>query len=130
MKKFLALILSAILVISVFSMNASAYSTEKLTQEEWDTLYSSLKDDNTLPMLCAGADETQLGLVWHAPAIPAKAEVRVSKNSDMSDYVTFTGQIDPSENKEQVVCRVDITGIEENTTYFYQWYTGEKWSEI
>ena len=130
MKKILALTLSAILMISVFVMPSSAYSTEKLTQEEWDTLYSSLKDDNTLPMLCAGADETKLGLVWHTPAASAKPEVKVSKSSDMTDAVTFTGQTDPSENEDQLVCRVDITGIEENTTYYYQWYTGENWSEV
>lgn len=130
MKKILATILAVVMAMSCLALGTSAYTAEKLTQEEWDVLYNSLKDDNSLPMLCAGADETSLGLVWHAPAIPAKAEVKVSKNSDMSDAVVFSGQIDPSENKEQVVCRVDITGIEENTSYYYQWYTGEGWSEI
>ena len=28
-----------------------------------------------------------------------------------------------------MVCRVDITGLEENTTYYYQWYTENGWSE-
>ena len=32
MKKFLALILSAVLVLSVFTLNAGAYNAEKLTQ--------------------------------------------------------------------------------------------------
>lgn len=129
MKKFTALILSAIMMFSVFSMSASAYTAEKLSQEDWNTLYSSLKDDNTLPMLCVGADETQLGLVWHAPKDTAKAEVKLSENADMSDAVLFTGRIDPADNDEQVVCRVDITGIKENTDYFYQWYTGNDWSD-
>ena len=129
MKKFTALLLSAIMMFSVFSLSTSAYSAEKLTEDEWNTLYSSLKDDNTLPMLCVGADETQLGLVWHAPKDTAKAEVKLSKNADMSDYVLFTGWLDPADNGYQVICRVDITGIEENTDYFYQWYTGSEWSD-
>ena len=130
MKKILAVIMATMLIFSVFAVSPSAYNTQKLTQEEWNTLYESLKDDNTLPMLCVGADETQLGLVWHAPKETAKAEVKLSKNENMADAVTFSGQIDPADNDTQVVCRVDITGIEENTTYFYQWYTGTEWSEV
>ncbi len=129
MKKLTALLLTAIMMFSVFSMSASAYTAEKLTVDEWNTLYNSLKDDNTLPMLCVGADETKLGLVWHAPKDTAKAEVKLSKNADMSDAVLFTGWLDPSDNDYQVVCRVDITGIEENTDYYYQWYTGSEWSD-
>lgn len=130
MKKALSLILSAIMMFSIFALNTSAYSAEKLTQEEWDVLYNSLKEDNTLPMLCPGADETSLGLVWHASKDTAVPEVKLSKNADMADAVTFTGWTDPAENDTQLVCRVDITGIEENTTYFYQWNTGNGWSEI
>jgi len=129
MKKFLAVILAVILTFSVFVISPSAYSTQKLTQEEWDTLYDSLKDGNTLPMLCVGADETKLGLVWHAPKDTAKAEVRLAKSADMADYVLFEGFTEPADNEKQVICRVDISGIEENTTYFYQWYTGTEWSE-
>jgi len=41
----------------------------------------------------------------------------------------FTGETVPSENEEQLVCRVVMTGIEENSTYYYQWYTENGWSE-
>ena len=128
MKKVLAIVLATLILVSAFAIGTSADTLKKLTREEWDTLYNSLKDDNTLPMLCVGADQTQLGLVWHAPKDSAKAEVRLAKSESMADYVTFTGVIDPADNDTQVVCRVDITGIEENTTYFYQWYTGTEWS--
>lgn len=129
MKKIAAILMATILMLSVFSVGSSALETKKLTREEWETLYNTYKDDNTLPMLCVGADETQLGLVWHAPKDTAKAEVRLSKSKDMSGYVTFNGWTDPADNDTQVVCRVDITGIEENTTYYYQWYTGTEWSD-
>ncbi len=130
MKKVLAIVLATAMLISAFALGTSADTVKKMSREEWDTLYSSLKDDNTLPMLCVGADQTQLGLVWHAPKDTAKAEVKFAKNENMADAVTFTGQIDPADNDAQVVCRVDITGVEENTTYFYQWYTGTEWSEV
>ena len=129
MKKIAAILMATILMLSVFSVGSSALETKKLTREEWETLYNTYKDDNTLPMLCVGADETQLGLVWHAPKDTAKAEVRLSKNKNMSGYIIFNGWTDPADNDTQVVCRVDITGIEENTTYYYQWYTGTEWSD-
>ncbi len=130
MKKITALVLSVIMIFSVFAMNVSAYPTEKLTEENWTNLYNSLKDDNTLPMLCPGSNETELGLVWHSSKENANAQVKFSKNADMSDAVVFTGWTDPAENDTQLVCRVDITGIEENTAYYYQWNKGNEWSEI
>ena len=39
------------------------------------------------------------------------------------------GKTTEAENDEQLVCRVEITGLEENTTYYYQWYTGTEWSK-
>ena len=130
MKKFLAAFLAVVMVVSVAVFSTGADAPKKLTQEEWDVLYESLKDDNTLPMLCPGSDETSLGLVWHASKDAAEPQVKLSKNADMSEAVTFNGWTDPAENEDQLVCRVDITGIEENTQYFYQWNTGNGWSEI
>ncbi len=113
-----------------FTLSASAgFDTSSLTREEWDDVYSALRDDNTLPMLCVGANETELNICWHADKETASPQVRLSKCYDMTDAVVFNGETTPAETEQQLVCRVTITGIEENTTYYYQWYGDNGWSE-
>ncbi len=129
MKKIIALLLSFILVFQLSVVSFAAFDAPKLSQAEWDKLYNSLKDDNTLPMLCVGADETEVRLVWHADKDAAKPEVKIGKGEAMKNVKTFKGETTEAENDEQVVCRVTVSGLEENTTYYYQWHTGEKWSE-
>lgn len=129
MKKFTAILLSFILVFQLSVVSFAAFDAPKLSQAEWDKLYNSLKDDNTLPMLCVGADETEVRLVWHADKDAAKPEVKIGKGEAMKNVKTFKGETTEAENEEQVVCRVTVSGLEENTTYYYQWHTGEKWSE-
>ena len=130
MRKFISVIMCLIMVSQISVSSFAAYDAPKLSRGEWDSLYESLVEDNTLPMLNVGADETQLSLCWHTDKESAKPQVLWSKNEDMSDAKTFDGVTTPAENDSQLVCRVAITGIEENTTYYYQWNTGNSWSEI
>lgn len=129
MKKFLAVLLAFILTLQISTVSFAGFDAKKLSEKEWKSIYSSLKDENTLPMLCVGADETQVSLVWHASKEKAKPEVRLSKSSSMADYKTFTGKTTEAENAEQLVCRVTITGLEENASYYYQWYSDNGWSK-
>ena len=55
----------------------------------------------------------------------AIAEVRVSKSSDISDCVVYKGINTDVETEEQLVSRVTVSGLEENTCYYYQWNTGD-----
>ena len=128
MKKFLAIILS--LTILLFSGIQATAQYDKMTREYWDMFYASQHDYNNLPTLNVGADETMVSLCWHSPSEKATPEVRVSKNADMSNYETFTGYNEYAENDYQLVSRVNINGLEENTTYYYQWNTGKSWSNI
>ena len=130
MKKFIAVMLTVAMVLSIGTVSFAGFNAKKLTGEEWKEYYMSLRDENTLPTLNVGADETQASLCWHADKTEAKAEVRVSRNADMTDAEVFTGETTPAENDSQLVCRVTITGLEENTSYYYQWYTGKDWSEV
>ena len=128
MKKITAILLSILLVFQLSVVSFASYAP-KLSRAEWDELYASLKDENTLPMLCVGSDQTEIRLVWHADKDDAKPEVKIGKGEAMADAKTFKGEITEAENEEQVVCRVTVTGLEENTTYYYQWNIGGKWSE-
>ena len=128
MKKFLALSLALIFIFQGV-ISAVAFDDKSLTQEEWNALYAELRDENTLPMLCVGADETELNICWHAAKDKAVAKVMLAKDEAMTDAVVFEGETTPAENEEQLVCRVTMTGIEENTTYYYKWYSESGWSE-
>ena len=130
MKKIIAVILSISMMLSIGAVSFADFNSAKLTDEEWSEYYMSLRDENTLPTLNVGADETQVSLCWHADKADAKAEVRVSKNADMNDAKLFTGETTPAENENQLVCRVTVTGLEEKTSYYYQWNTGKEWSEV
>lgn len=121
-------LLAVIMTLQVPVGTNAGFAISSMTPEQWQSYYASLCEYNTLPTLCVGADETSLGLTWHAPAATAQPKVRVSANADMSLPAEFTGETMPAENDDQVVCRVTITGIQQNSVYYYQWFTGSQWS--
>ena len=129
MKKFFSIILCIMMTFQISANSFASFDAPKLSRDEWDSLYSSLVDDNTLPMLNVGADETQVSLCWHSAKETAKPQVLLSKNADMTDPVAFKGITTAAENDAQLVCRVTVDGLEENTVYYYQWHTGAGWSE-
>lgn len=130
MKKAIAFLLALIIAIHASVFSFAAFDAKKLSQSEWDGIYSSLEDENTLPMLCVGADETQVSLVWHSDKSNADAKVRLSKSPSMANAEIFSGKTTEAETDDQLVCRVTVTDLDENTTYYYQWYTGTEWSKI
>lgn len=129
MKKILSVILALIFTMQLGISAFAGFEAPRLSREEWDELYTSLCDENELPMLCVGSDETQVSLVWHSTKETATPEVRLAKSFSMTDAKTFEGITTEAENDYQLVCRVNIDGLEENTTYYYQWNTGNGWSE-
>ncbi|MBQ8016215.1 MAG: metallophosphoesterase family protein [Clostridia bacterium] len=127
--RFFAVMMALLMLMQAPFVSSGAFDDHSMTQEEWNKLYADLRDENTLPTLCVGADETQLNITWHAAKDKAQAKVRLAKNKSMTDAVVFEGETVEAENDEQLVCRVTMTGIEENTTYYYQWYTEKGWSD-
>ncbi len=130
MKKKIAFLLSIVMLFELSIGSIAAFNAPYLDKESWDMFFSSQVEDNTLPMLNVGADETQVSLCWHADKNTAKAEVKLSTSADMSGATIFKGETTAAENDSQVVCRVTLTGLTENTSYYYQWYTDNGWSEI
>ncbi len=106
----------------------AAFDAPTLSRAEWDELYEEYCDENTLPMLCVGSDEKSVSLVWHADKDKAQPKVRLAKKKNMNGYTEYTGKTTEAENDEQVVCRVTVDGLEENTTYYYKWYSDNGWS--
>ncbi len=127
--KILSVFMSVLLLIQGTFSASAAFDNHSLTQDEWNGVYAENIGKNDLPTLCVGADETQLNICWHADKSTATPKVRMADNKAMTGAVTFEGETTPAENDTQLVCRVTMTGIEENSTYYYQWYTDNGWSE-
>lgn len=127
--KFLSLTMALIMIMQSSFVANAAFDAPILEREEWDELYDDYCDENTLPMLCVGSDEKSVSLVWHSDKDKANPKVRLAKSKNMSGYKEFTGITTEAENDEQVVCRVTVDGLEENTTYYYKWYTDNGWSK-
>ncbi len=130
MKKIISLILILTMILSTALTASADFNAPKLSRDEWNAFYSANYPYNDLPTLCVGADETEVSLCWHSEKTTANPAVRLSVNSDMSDFKEFTGKATAADNDTQVICRVTITDLKENTAYFYQWYTGSDWSKI
>ena len=127
--KTVSLIMAVIMLMQIPFMANAAFDTPTLTRAEWDELYEEHCDENTLPMLCVGADENSVSLVWHSDKNKAQPKVRLAKSKDMSNYTEYSGKTTEAENDEQVVCRVTVDGLKENTTYYYKWYSDNGWSK-
>ena len=127
--KILSAVLAVIFVLQSFAVSGYAFDKMPLTQKQWQSRYDSLVGENTLPLLCVGSDETQLNITWHAAKKAAYPEVKLSKKADMSKAVTFKGETVAAENDDQLVCRVTMTGIQPNTTYYYQYHGEKGWSK-
>ncbi len=120
MKKFLCIVLSVLMVFSVFAV---AVSAENVTYDEWKEYYATC--DNTKLTITPGADETQMNFCWHSVRAGdySKPVIRLSKDKDMSDYTEFKGYSTFSEIAKQRVNNVTVTNLEENTTYYYTYGT-------
>ena len=97
MKKIISLIIGIIMTTQTFIIGNSEFYAPTLSQDEWSEVYSSLCNGNELPTLNVGADETQVSLCWHADADKAVAEVRLAKNAEMNDSISFKGATTPAE---------------------------------
>lgn len=125
LKKTISLLMSLVLILTVCSLNVSA---ETISEDTWENYYKNL--DNTLISITPGSDETELNFAWHSELGLSLPKVRISKNADMSDYKEFSGYATFSETIDQRSNNVTVTGIEENTKYYYTYASDNKFSEI
>lgn len=129
MKKIISVLIGLIMINNSILFASSAFDSTKQSPEEWNETYSSYISENTLPTFNVGSDESQVSLCWHADAGKAVAQVRIADNAEMNNSKIFEGEKTPAENPAQVVCRVTITDLTENSVYFYQWYSDNGWSK-
>ena len=134
-KKIMAVMMVAVMVVTTNGYNVFAASNDKWTEatkgeawNEWCEEWETIKDDWTQLSLTPGNDATQINFAWYSVIGEENPGVRVSKNYDMSDSQIFTGN-QSSAVPGYVSNKVTVTGLEENSTYYYSYGTDDNWSE-
>ena len=108
--------------------------------EQWKTDWENIKDDYENVSLTPGSNASELNFAWysHRTEVP---KVRVSKTRNgLKNAKAFDGTQEETtvaysaalqeENKDGTSYRsnkVTVTGLKENTTYYYQVYQNGKW---
>ncbi|MCD8077090.1 MAG: metallophosphoesterase [Lachnospiraceae bacterium] len=110
-------------------------STESSAWTAWKTAWSTISNDYEQVSLTPGEDETQLNFAWysHTKETP---QVRISTSETMKTYTGFSGeQTSVEELTDDSMAgyysnKVTVTGLKENTQYYYQVYQNGKWQDV
>lgn len=143
----LALMMVASSGMSVFAAtehwnDAANNTSESAEWTAWKTAWETVKTDYQKVAITVGADETQINLSWYSKTQETPA-VRLANNIRMNDYTEFSGAQDAApkyisadgvqttegSGDAYYASKVTVTGLEENTTYYYQYYQNGEWSD-
>lgn len=114
--------------IFAYDNNWTEAEKESLKWQQWVKEWEEIKNDWTQISLTPGKNESQLNLAWYSTKEVDKPKVRISKNSNMSDYKEFVGSQSNAVNGYKSN-KVTVIGLEENTTYYYSYKNEGKWSK-
>ncbi len=111
MKKVFSIILA---ITMLFTLAVPSFA---LSEEAWAKVWSSDNADAGVIMF-VGSNETERNFSWYSSA-EGDSSVIISKNKDLSSPETFKGtQFNSIEGN--IVNKATVTGLEENTTYYYK----------
>ncbi len=131
-KKMCSVLLALLLTVGAFGMGnvfAAELPDYVQTQEEWNSYWETVKGDNTMIALTPGSDATKMGFSWHSNTMEWSPVVTVSKNADMSQSESFCGYTIIDAETKQPVHRVTVSGLSEDTVYYYSYGSKDKQSE-
>ncbi len=126
-KKILAGILALGTVSSAFAAtvhyNDSSVTGGSAEWQAWVNNWDELSSDYTQVSLTPGADETKLNFAWYSEGNEQTTPV-IHFGTDKNNLTPFTGTaaaVDASltDGKSYNYNHVTVTGLEENTTYYY-----------
>lgn len=99
--------------------------------------WASIRDNVEQVGLTPGTDNTQLNFAWYSKTSETPA-VKISTSGDMSGAVTFNGRqtaattvtsyYDATKTGQYYPSKVTVTGLKENTAYYYSNFQNGAWS--
>ena len=124
--------LSLCLGLGAAVMPANVKAADVASTWNWE----QIKSDKTFVSLTPGVDETELNFAWYSQK-EDDAQVRFGTSQNLTDDDLVQGS---SENASTTVentkindgyysNKVTVTGLKENTTYYYQVKKNGKWQE-
>lgn len=92
--------------------------------QEWVAEWETVASDYTNVSLTPGADETELNFAWYSKGADEQATPIVHFGTDKENMSAFTGVSDSvdstlTDGEEYTFNHVTVTGLQENTTYYY-----------
>lgn len=99
--------------------------------EQWKEEWESVKTDYEQVSLTPGSDETRLNFAWYSKTAETPA-VRIARTSGMTSFTEFKGtqKVIAEENALGYYSnKVTISGLTENTEYFYTVFKNGEWSK-
>ena len=118
-KRALSLAVALIIALTVITPSFAADIT-------WESLWATEYDNGVI--LFPGSDETEMNVSWYYSE-KTEPKVKLSKNIDLSDSKTFTGDSVETYDRD-FANRVTITGLEKGEKYYYQCVSGEFKSNV
>lgn len=120
-------------------LGAAAMPANVKAAEKWD--YTTISQDKTQVSLTPGADETELNFAWYSSnkGDVNDARVRIATDKDMKNAKVFKGTSEDiaqegTHNQDAYdnynSNKVTVTGLKENTTYYYQVMKSGVWQDV
>lgn len=114
-------------VLAVLMLLTSCITSFAMSEDEWKSVWKSA-DSKAGIVMFPGSDETQRNFSWYTET-ENEPGVIISKRELMTDAKTFKGStVKASEG--DFANKVTVTGLEHNTTYYYQCVSGDFKSEV
>lgn len=114
-------------------LGAAAMPANVKAAEEWN--YTTISTDRTFVSLAPGENETELNFAWYSKS-ENDAKVRFGTTNDIEALDEFSGtseNIDGTKNNDvnenYFSNKVTVTGLKENTTYYYSVMKNGEWTE-
>ncbi len=125
MKRSVAIILSVLLLLAC----AVPVGAAVIPQDEWDAYFFENADVPKGIILQPGRDESERNLSWYLPEGTETCAVLLSESADMSGARTVEGEKVKTAQGD-LAAKVTLTGLDENSTYYYACETDGEKSEV
>ncbi|ERT57119.1 MULTISPECIES: purple acid phosphatase family protein [Megasphaera] len=100
--------------------------------QEWKAHWEEIKSDYEQVSIAPGTNESKLNFAWYSKEKADRAEVRISRNEDMSKAKTFGGVCQEGTvigGKTYYANKVEISGLKADSTYWYQVKKNGQWQK-